>query len=137
MGLCVFKTDDMRRCVAHALTNRTCSVDETGQPKPPGLFFVHDSGVYLMSNGSPGDKLEPENPDSRMYVAYADGCNPNIGNFDSWYGRSRDLVGGDDFVEFIDITPAWLTACDEFEEFHVDVGATTFMHEFAKPKAAK
>jgi len=59
----------------------------------PRLFFVHDSGVYLMSGGSP-TLLEPDNKpgETRSVVAYAEGLGP-----DADYDDMVSAVGGDDF----------------------------------------
>lgn len=63
---------------------------------PPGLFLVKDHGVYLMSNGSPGLLLE----DGKSHqVAYAKGFDP--AQNPDWYDAAYDLLGGDDFGEFI------------------------------------
>lgn len=134
MSVCVFKTKDLKRCITHALnsSNWQMGYDDTLTPAP-GLFFVHDSGVYLMSNGNPGDVLKE---DVGVYVAYADGCNPNIGEFDDWYNASRELVGGDDFAEILVIKPGWEKACDTHEEFHVQVTPESLSTRFYKPKGA-
>lgn len=62
---------------------------------PAGLFLVKDSGIYLMSNGHPGLKLD----ETRHKVVYAKGYNPDTDE-DVWE-KSRWAVGGDDFSEFI------------------------------------
>jgi hypothetical protein len=53
--------------------------------------------------GSPRDE---ETAANNTHCAYAEGCDPNVGEFDDWYGTSRDLVGGDDFVETLPIDDA-------------------------------
>lgn len=67
-----------------------------GTPEP-GLFFVKDSGIYLMSNAKeklPGDKTMNK-------VVYAKGFDPDKDE-DVWE-RSVDAVGGDDFAEHFPI----------------------------------
>jgi Protein of unknown function (DUF3085) len=112
----IFAAADVKRIVEHSLAapeQRTVTVDfdrETGDPvsKPaeaPSVVLVHDEGVYLMSNGTPGDPLDAPNAKLRdkgekfwrSYVAYAKGCHP--GRDVGWYDNARDLVGGDDFSE--------------------------------------
>lgn len=68
----------------------------------PGLFFVKDDGVYVMSNG------EPPLPgaESRNKVVYAQGYEalPQTASVDErmeQYDKVRDAAGGDDFAEFI------------------------------------
>jgi hypothetical protein len=104
-------------------TNRT--------PKGPALLFVHDQGVYLMSNGIPQLRTED---DKSNHVIYAEGCDPNIGEFDDWYGMSRELVGGDDFVEILPIHDYWLGDCDLFETFEVNATSSSISYGFADPK---
>lgn len=58
----------------------------------PGLLFVKDEGVYLMSNGT--------DTSARETVTYAEGYNPKTDE-DVWE-KSRDAVGGDDFAERLD-----------------------------------
>ena len=64
---------------------------------PPGLWLVHDDGIYLMSNGHPGLLVDEAGP--RHFVVYALGYDPKS-DPDVWE-RSRDAVGGDDFCYFI------------------------------------
>lgn len=148
MGLCRFKTSELKPLIEHALAatdfdmgyeNMTdeqfaaagLPIPTNRTPRGPALLFVHDSGVYLMSNGIP--RLRPENPAQDVnscHVAYADGCNPNVGEFDDWYGMSRDLVGGDDFVEILPIADHWLRACDQCETFELDVQPTSIGSRF-------
>ena len=64
----------------------------------PGLLFVKDRGVYLMSNGTP-HLPNPNNPKSSL-VAYAKGHDPEKDD-DTWEA-DREECGGDDFGEFIE-----------------------------------
>lgn len=66
---------------------------------PPGLLLVKDQGVYLMSNGisDSADADKKSNP-----VVYAHQCDPKL-NPQNYYDVAREIAGGDDFVEFIDI----------------------------------
>jgi len=66
----------------------------------PCLLLVHDQGVYLMSGATERQKT----PDgAKCVVAYAEGCDPTKGEFDDWYDNARDIVGGDDFAEAVDL----------------------------------
>lgn len=134
MGICVFKTDDVRRCIEHTLNSKTwvLAYTESGTPNQPGLYFVHDQGVYLMSNARPKDFLDPPE-NTRNYAAYAAGCNPD--KDPDWWNNSKDLVGGDDFGENVFVTEKHLKRCDEFEEFHVEVTEDTLESYFTKPRA--
>lgn len=67
---------------------------------PAGFWLVKDSGIYLMSNGSPGLKENPEDQDStKQKVFYAKGFDP--AKDEDWYDSARYAVGGDDFGIFI------------------------------------
>jgi hypothetical protein len=127
MGLCVFKTDEIKRCIEHTLASTTWNT-ETGVEPQPGVFFVHDQGVYLMSNGYPRDLL----PGDKCYVAYAQDCCPEKDQ--DWWENSRALVGGDDFGETLPVNSKWLKNCDEYEEFHVNVTENELESYFSKPR---
>jgi hypothetical protein len=77
----------------HAL-DAPCHRDEYEQAEPhPALWWVTDDGTYLMSNGvtEQGEGIDP---------VYADGWGPGT--------DARDVLGGDDFSEEIDLRmPEW------------------------------
>ena len=140
MGICRFKTSELRPLIEHAkaaaefdmgyenITDEECAAAglpplATRTPKQPAILFVHDQGVYLMSNGIPRA--------GKDHVTYAEGCNPNVGEFDEWYSMSRELVGGDDFVEILPIGDDWLEECDACETFEIDISNDAFSYKFA------
>lgn len=97
-----FARDDVRRLVAHATAATEWSEVYGEGGDAPGLILVHDDGVYLMSNGKPGDMVrrvgrKGGKPTEMHFVAYAAGTDPTQGAFEDWYELSRALVGGDDF----------------------------------------
>lgn len=111
----IFKSEDVMRCVNHALKSENWSMGYESDLKPsPGLSLVHDDGVYLMSNGVPGDIQEYKD---RCHVVYAKDCNPELDEF--FYENSRNLVGGDDFVENILIDESWPEKLSGFDEIHI------------------
>jgi hypothetical protein len=57
-------------------------------------LLVHDEGVYLMP--------VYESPVDSPMLAFAEGCNPRTD--EDYYERSRELVGGDDFGERIELS---------------------------------
>jgi hypothetical protein len=136
MGKCVFQTSDLLRLARHARAAEQHEMGFGEGPSMPGLLFVHDQGVYLMSNGIPRDT---EGVASGSHVVYAEGCNPNVGDFDDWYDTSRDLVGGDDFVEVLRLgqTPEeqqlFIDNCGQFKEFVVSISPTSLTAGFRKP----
>lgn len=129
MPVCVFKTEDIQRCIEHALrsTEWNMGYEETAIPTP-GLCFVHDQGVYIMSNGSPSDM----DGEQTAYVAFAEHCNPRVDT--DWWENSRSLVGGDDFVEVMPIDESWRRNCGRYDEIHVTVTEGEMSWAFAKPK---
>ena len=133
MPICRFKASELKRCINHARAatawemgyeNMTdAQLAEVGLPPienrtpiGPCLLFVHDSGVYLMSNGIPRDLNTDE---KKSYVVYAENCDPAKDEY--CWENSRDLVGGDDFVELINIPLSWVDACDQFETFEIKI----------------
>lgn len=128
MPTCVFKSDEVRRCVEHALNSTQWSMGWMEELRPvPGLFFVHDQGVYLMSNGEPRD-VEGNN----SYVAYAEHCNPAVDA--EWWDNARELVGGDDFAEVLPVNRDWLVKLGRYEELEITVTGSEISCTFAKPK---
>lgn len=104
----IFKAADLLRVVDHSLAapkQGAQLIDYrdgkaiTAPPAAPAILLVHDQGVYIMSNGQPGDPLEgkPKGRHFSRYVAYAQGCDPRTDA--GWYDTARALVGGDDFGE--------------------------------------
>ena len=78
-----FKKDEV-----YAVT-RTLSSHASGK-----VLIVGDDGVYFMSGG----KVDPnDNP-----IAYAEGCNPKVDEFDDWWALKGATWGGDDGVEYLD-----------------------------------
>lgn len=65
---------------------------------PAGLWLVGDSGVYLMSNGTP--PLLVNGSSSNHIVAYAAECDPR--NPGDWWDVKRAAFGGDDGTVFLE-----------------------------------
>lgn len=89
-----FAIEPIRAALAHSETAKErapCWGQE--QPVEPGLLFVGDDGVYLMSNGKPRAPGE--------HVVYADQCNPKVMPFDQWWDAKRTIYGGDDGADFV------------------------------------
>jgi hypothetical protein len=145
MPTCRFKASELRRCIEHAQNSTEWEMgyedmpdeqytalgmepptDRT--PRGPCLLFVHDSGVYLMSNGIPRDLKENG---SGSYAVYAEHCDPV--KDEACWENSRDMVGGDDFVETIPIPHDWLEACEQFEAFEIVIENNTLDCGFANP----
>jgi DUF3085 family protein len=91
--------DGIRRLIAHAMAAKDFRRILGEESASPALHFVKDEGIYLMSNGSPRDIIGPARDSDlgRSFVVYAKGFNPTA-DPDVWE-RSREAVGGDDFVE--------------------------------------
>lgn len=62
------------------------------------LILVKDQGVYMMSEK--GEALDGS--ERRKHLAYAQGCNPDIDDFDEWWNRAQNEMGGDDCAEYFD-----------------------------------
>lgn len=92
-------------CVATA--HKASMVDEGAKPGP-ALWWVKDSGTYLMSNADP--MLEGGVLYARAYCATGLLLEPpQMTDGQDWedvWDTSRDICGGDDFCEPIAITGA-------------------------------
>ena len=83
-----------------------------------GILFVKDDGIYVMNayaGGVPPNKLGT--------VAYAKGFDPNKDK--NVWDKSRDAVGGDDFGEFIKLSPNQLTRLEMGHDLELEVSSTT------------
>lgn len=127
MGVCVFKTSDIKRCVKHALQSTKWDMAWSELPSQPAILFVHDQGIYCMSNGDPRDM----DGDS-SFCAFAKGCNPKTD--EDFYEEARYLVGGDDFGETIPVNAETLKRCDMYEEMRIRVNTKSMSITFNKPK---
>ena len=81
MAKVIFEAKDLKGMMEHVINTEDAK-----------LMLVHDQGVYLMSQGY---KVENDN-----IIVYSQGCNPKIN--EDWYDTAHALVGGDDFVEYLD-----------------------------------
>jgi hypothetical protein len=132
MGTCVFNTTDLKRCVQHALSAPEWQMPFAEDETPtPALLFVHDNGVYLMSNGNPRDLRDTDS--GHAYVVHAATTKPGVD--EDWWENASDLVGGDDFVEILPVTQQWLEDCDLFEECYVTVEGNRLEAGFRRRRA--
>jgi hypothetical protein len=102
MAILTFDPADVRRIVDHvtAATAWSQGLGDESEPRPQ-IIFVKDRGIYLMSNGEPRDIVDG----STSFAAYARGYDPTTEDFDEWYPKSNEVAGGDDFGEFLDLSP--------------------------------
>lgn len=101
-----FPGTEVLELVDHAKAARKHSTGDFGPAKPgPGLIFVKDSGIYLISNGEPS--LAPKEGGKGNRVVYAQGYEPAKmiedagGDWNEQYAKIEDAAGGDDFAEFM------------------------------------
>jgi hypothetical protein len=87
----------------HAANASESLPDWTRKKPKPGLWLVGDSGVYLMSNGSPpisrwGD-IFVHDPDvlAPRLTAPAEGCDARVDDIDDWWPIHNAIDGGNDF----------------------------------------
>jgi hypothetical protein len=95
-----FKHENIKGLMIHAISQWQIALrpnygDEPGSTKK-GFWLVGDTGVYLMHNGAAHEGVESQP------LVYAEECNPEAMEFDSWWEAKRRTFGGDDGVEFID-----------------------------------
>lgn len=132
MPTCVFKTEDVQRCVEHALNSTEWRMGWSEAPPAPALFFVHDQGVYLMSNGEPRDLVTVDGK-STTYCAYAETTDPS--KDEDWWENASNLVGGDDFAETLLVTTDWRNNCARYKELHITLSAEAIDITFTKPRS--
>lgn len=131
MGVCKFKSEDLKRVVKHALQSNQWSMPWSEETPKPAILFVHDHGIYIMSNGIPGDKVDEKS----AYCVYAKGCDPKTD--EDFYDEAQYLVGGDDFVEIFPVTEGTLQRCDQFSEVEIKVNKRSISMTFKKPRLQK
>jgi hypothetical protein len=121
MTILTFDPTAVRRIVDHMTAATEWSQGLGDQRKPrPQIIFVKDYGIYLMSNGQPRDLVE----ESTSFVAYARGYDPTKEDpGEVW--RKADAVAGDDFGDFLDLSPDEITLIKsaDFGSFSIKLAA--------------
>lgn len=101
-----FAGADLVPLIEHARHSKDHSMPYGHGRKEPGLLLVKDDGIYLMSNGRPGQSAEKD-ATTKLRVAYAKGYEALSGTpaqRSAQYDKIRAAVGGDDFVEFLGLS---------------------------------
>ena len=81
----IFKAEDLIPVIEEARKNKS------------KICLGKDHGVYIFSR-----KCERNEEKQPIRIAYAQGCNPKVDEFDDWWELSRAELGGDDFgMDFI------------------------------------
>ena len=76
----IFKAEELIPVIKEARKNNS------------NICLGKDHGIYMFSW-----KCERNENNSPIHMAYAQGCNPNVDEFDNWWELSRAELGGDDF----------------------------------------
>ncbi len=92
----------------------------------PTLYFVKDSGIYLMTAA----KLK-EIPADKSHVAYAKGYSPD--DEDCWE-KCKNAVGGDDFAETISFSPQMQQAVTDGSDLVLKVTEKSIAVEYKVKK---
>jgi hypothetical protein len=119
MGVLKFNGKEVARCIDHASHSKECRLAYGEKKAVPALHLVHDQGVYIMSNGLPADKKHVRKKSGRCFVSYANGCHPKKNEF--WWETSRDLAGGDDFVDSIPLSDFKATDIEDLRSDRADL----------------
>lgn len=82
--------------------------DESLPAGRPGLYLVGDDGVYLVSNGLPGLKVEKDH----SHIVYSDESNSLLMTPERWVSAKLASWGGSDGVKFLSANnvQAWLAS---------------------------
>jgi hypothetical protein len=104
MANLTFKNVGVLRVVEHAMAAKKHAMGYGHEGDAvPCLTLVKDDGIYLMSNGKPGDPDETWcGPSPKLFVVYADGYEADRSGV---WDKCRAAVGGDDFAEYLELTP--------------------------------
>lgn len=121
----LFRVRDILPLVEHAKAAKEHRKTYGQEKAGPALHFVHDHGVYLMSNGIPHMPAS-KNPEHTK-VVYANKCDPD--KDEDWWENARALVGGDDFIEELPIkeleTHLQSATTHGFKWFYVEITEET------------
>jgi len=100
-----FSMSELRPIIEHARA-ATEYRKPYGGKAAPSLWFVKDSGIYLMSAGLPAQP-DPKHsgPSTKLLVSYAKGYEADAPDS---FDKCREAVGGDDFSEALPL--AWFTS---------------------------
>lgn len=114
-----FNFDSVKELWDHARASEEHRPTYGEESPKAGLHLVKDSGIYLMSNGSPGiPSREPDAKPDYQHCVYARGFDSRKAKTPDERGelwdKCRDAVGGDDFVELIPFDTCEATLKDEF-----------------------
>lgn len=97
-----FRLPEVVKIAEHAVAARQHVQSVTqyynDEPAEASLMWVKDDGTYLMSNGSPRQLADPDEPEGASLVTFAIGWGPRTGP-----EIGRTPVGGDDFAEHIEL----------------------------------
>jgi len=131
MARLIFKASDVLKVAMHSVKNQQREIADWATaneangftpkrevPKEPHVILVHDQGVYLMSNGNHG---EGKTPSTERLIAYAKGCHPDKDK--DWYDNARDLVGGDDFADYLPWARELAVAAQQKKEIVIEITA--------------
>ena len=103
----------LAQMLKHSNTHKRMLPYGEGETEDRGLWLVKDRGIYLMS---PTDcKFEK--------VIYADGYEPTDENRDTLWDKTH-AVSGDDFVEFVPLSPDMVSNVLDGGSITIELGET-------------
>ena len=116
----IFKTSKaLKRLASQTLKASSFKIPYTNKTtKEKGVWFVKDSGIYLM-NAYTGEL----SPHELGTVVFAKSFDPTK-NKDVWE-RSNKAVGGDDFGEFLEVSPTQLLRLEKGHDLELKVSPTS------------
>ena len=112
------KNKDLRGMLAWAATHRRRIPYTEDYTDEHGLWLVKDDGIYLMAST---DEKYVNQKGVVNTVVYARGYKPTKANRDTLWDKTH-AVSGDDFAEFIALTPEM--AARVMEGFPIEIGLT-------------
>jgi hypothetical protein len=112
----IFKSSKaLKRLASQTLKTSFFKIPYTNETtKEKGVWFVKDQGIYLMKAF-----IKPANSTRYLSVVYANGFDPNKDK--NVWEKSRDAVGGDDFGEFLGVSPTQLLRLEKGHDLELKV----------------
>ena len=113
-------SDNLRKLALQTIKRKKFNIPYTNETtSKKGIYLVKDDGIYLMNAFS---LAKGKSPKEEGLVVYAEGYNPST-NENVW--EDSHLVSGDDFGEFLEMTPVMLASVHNGSDITLMLSAET------------
>ena len=112
--------DNLRKLALQTIKRKKFNIPYTNKTtSKKGIYLVKDDGIYLMNAFS---LAEGKTPSTEGFTVYAEGYDPST-NENVW--EDSYLVSGDDFGEFLEMTPVMLASVHNGSDITIVLSAET------------